>query len=564
MLYFENFNLSDVITPVNVPMLQKLLNDTEYDKSESEFLVKGFTEGFPLGYQGNRNVQQKAPNLKITIGSKTELWNKVMKEVQCKRYAGPFEEIPFQHYIQSPIGLVPKDNGKSTRLIFHLSYPRLNGTEQKSVNANTPKHLMTVAYPDLETAIRMCLKEGLGCLAGKSDLKSAFRNLGMKPQDWCLLVMKAESPIDHKIYYFVDKCMPFGAAISCSHFQRFSNALAHIVRVKSGKDTLNYLDDFFFVSIMKLICDKQIKLFIMICNLINFPISLDKTFWGETQIVFLGTLIDTTKQQIFMPIEKINKALEMISDFLSRKKSKVTLREIQQLCGLLNFFTRAIVPGRAFTRRLYALTSNKSCMKPNHHIKLKQENKLDLILWNQFLSHPAAFAWDFTDFTKCYTSEDIELYTDASGNPYLGVGGYCNSDWFVQKWDSTFIFRNEPSINYLELYGVACAVLLWISRFSNRKIALFCDNRSVVDMINKNTSKCKNCMVLIRIIVMEGLKHNVRIAAKHVLGTNNKISDCLSRMKFLEFHRITSGKSMNSQKTEIPEIIWPMEKIWLK
>ena len=64
-----------------------------------------------------------------------------MKEVKEERYAGPFEKIPFEHYIQSPIGLVPKDWGKDTRLIFHLSYPR---DGKSSVNANTPSELCSV------------------------------------------------------------------------------------------------------------------------------------------------------------------------------------------------------------------------------------------------------------------------------------------------------------------------------------------------------------------------------------------------------------------------------------
>ena len=98
----------------------------------------------------------------MTVGTKTELWNKVMKEVKEKRYAGPFDKIPFENYIQSPIGLVPKDNGRATRLIFHLSYPRSrNGTiVSESVNANTPKHLTTVHYPDFDCAVKLCLKAG--------------------------------------------------------------------------------------------------------------------------------------------------------------------------------------------------------------------------------------------------------------------------------------------------------------------------------------------------------------------------------------------------------------------
>ena len=42
----------------------------------------------------------------------------------------------------------------------------------------------------------------------------------------------------------------------------------------------------------------------------------------------------------------------------------------------------------------------------------------------------------------------------------------------------------KPSIEYLELYAVTAAVLTWIHQFKNRRIILFCDNQSVVDMIN--------------------------------------------------------------------------------
>ena len=35
-----------------------------------------------------------------------------MKEVKAKRFAGPFKNIPFENYIQSPIGLVPKSGNR--------------------------------------------------------------------------------------------------------------------------------------------------------------------------------------------------------------------------------------------------------------------------------------------------------------------------------------------------------------------------------------------------------------------------------------------------------------------
>ena len=122
-----------------------------------------------------------------------------MKEVKLKWYAGPFKEIPFDNYIQSLIGLVPKDNGKDTRLVFHLSYPR-NNKPPKSVNANTPAEDCKVTYPMFDEAIHLCLKAGKNCKLCCSDVRSAFRNLSMNKCSWKFLVMKARLPFDRQWY----------------------------------------------------------------------------------------------------------------------------------------------------------------------------------------------------------------------------------------------------------------------------------------------------------------------------------------------------------------------------
>ena len=136
LLFYTNFDLEHVVTPVRADVLEQLLIETNYDPVERDFIINSFKHGFDLGYQGQTtNIQRKAPNLKLTVGNHTILWNKVMKEVKLGRYAGPFEEPPFMDFIQSPIGLVPKD-GSDTRLIFHLSYPR----SRKSINSQGYLH----------------------------------------------------------------------------------------------------------------------------------------------------------------------------------------------------------------------------------------------------------------------------------------------------------------------------------------------------------------------------------------------------------------------------------------
>ena len=81
-------------------------------------------------------------------------------------------------------------------------------------------------------------------------------------------------------------------------------------------------------------------------------------------------------------------------------------------------------------------------------------------------------------------------------------------------------------------------------------------------MICKSSSGCRNCMVLIRLIVLECLIHNVNITAEWVSTGDNGKTDALSRMDFKRFRNL--GPNMNEHPEVIPAQIWPISKIWMK
>ena len=174
---------------------------------------------------------------------------------------------------------------------------------------------------------------------------------------------------------------------------------------------------------------------------------------------------------------------------------------------------------------------------------------MDLTMWLTFLEHPSVFCRPFLDFSKLLIVDEIDMYSDASGK--IGVGALCGPAWMHEKWPQKFLDKCRPSIEYLELFGVTAAVLKWIHLFKNKRIVLFCDNKSVVDMINATSTSCKNCMVLIRLIVLKGLLENVRIFARHVKGSKNWFADSLSRDQIAHFHQlcIKHNKSMNHSPT---------------
>ena len=74
-MYFENFDLENIVSPVNVPELEKLLIETKYNPSEIEFLVDGFTNRFSIGYQGKiHDIKVKSKNLRFNgVGNDTIL-----------------------------------------------------------------------------------------------------------------------------------------------------------------------------------------------------------------------------------------------------------------------------------------------------------------------------------------------------------------------------------------------------------------------------------------------------------------------------------------------------------
>ena len=47
---YSNFDLTNIIPPVNVNVLKSLLKEAKYHEAETRFLVNGFIFGFDLGY----------------------------------------------------------------------------------------------------------------------------------------------------------------------------------------------------------------------------------------------------------------------------------------------------------------------------------------------------------------------------------------------------------------------------------------------------------------------------------------------------------------------------------
>lgn len=552
---------------MNAGKFRNMLQETKFDPGEIKFIHEGFVNGFDMGYRGPTERQSTANNLKFTVGNKLQLWNKIMKEVQLKRVAGPFEspEQIAKFFVQSPCGLIPKKgNENATRLIFHLSYPK---GQNSSINACTPDDFAKVKYAGVQDAVKLCLKAGKGCWIAKSDISAAFRNLGVLPSQYRWQVMMAEHPRTGKKYYFADKCVVFGASSSCLTFSRVSAGISHIVRTKTGKDNLFYLDDHFYCDTARNYCNEQLRVFLQVCKDICMPVSEDKTEWAVQLLVFLGILICTVTQRVFIPMDKIEKVNNCLNSIIENRK--ITVKMLQQITGLLNFIGRSVVPGRAFTRRFYSKFSNPR-LRGHHHVRVDRELRADCRMWLEFLSKPDAYSKPFMDF-EVTDLVDLQWTSDASGA--IGFGGclQCPESnelfWFGESWPEWL--KEEPykggaGIVFKELYAVALSVELFSHRLENQRVQIYCDNQAVVAIINSSSTNDRLCMILLRMIVLKSLSHNVRYFCKYIISKENKMSDAISRGKLELFESLTTENENHAKLTRqsLPSKLWPLKKDW--
>ena len=84
------------------------------------------------------------------------------------------------------------------------------------------------------------------------------------------------------------------------------------------------------------------------------------------------------------------------------------------------------------------------------------------------------------------------------------------------------------NITLLKLYPIYITLEMCGGLIENKCILLHTDNIAVMYILNNFTSRDKQIMTLVRLLVSTCTKYNILIQAKHVKGVDNKIPDMIS------------------------------------
>jgi len=482
-------------------------------------LSNGFKQGFKLGYKGS-HLGSSANNLVSTKVHFSEVQKKIDKEISLGRISGPFKVPPISNLKVSPLGILEKPDG-GWRLITHLSYP--NGS---SVNDGFSVEDISVKYTSFDKVADMLFSLGTSAMMAKRDIKSAFRLMPIYPGDFHLMGLQFNNQ------YYVDKCLPMGLSIAPALFESFSTFIHWLVSFKTGIQTLDhYLDDFIFGSAAgSNNCNMLVSTFEEVCTEMGVPVAVEKSVGPTTVLTFLGLELDTVQMTVRVPAKKVEELLKLLQNCLVKKR--LTLKELQSLTGKLSFCSQAVRASRAFLRRFYdAMCGLK---KSYYKIRVNGEMREDILMWIQFIE-------DFNGVVhipnKVWLDNSvIHLYTDSAGGATLGCGCYFGGNWAYCPWPVQW--QGQPilsDITFLEMVPVLLAIWLWGVFLRDRKIKFHIDNLGLVEVINKQSSKSKRLMFLVRTFVLLVMKYSVVFKAVHISSKSNYIADAISRK---QFHRL--------------------------
>ena len=90
-----------------------------------------------------------------------------------------------------------------------------------------------------------------------------------------------------------------------------------------------------------------------ICIELGIPSGTEKQDSPTPVITLLGTIIDTTKGELRLPGGKLQRLLQVVSEW--RKQKVCTCRELESLIGVLQHAKMFIKPGRSFLGRAISL-----------------------------------------------------------------------------------------------------------------------------------------------------------------------------------------------------------------
>ncbi len=313
----------------------------------------------------------------------------------------------------------------------------------------------------------------------------------------------------------MDATLPFGLRSAPKIFLAVADGITWAMIRRGVTNPLHYLDDFLFVS-RPVVQEAQgnLALALSVCKELGAPVAPDKVAGPAVCIIFLGIEIDSARQELRLPADKLARLQQLIGIWQSRRSCVKT--DLLSLIGHLQHAATVVRPGRTFVRRMIDLAA---CFRwIDHPIRLNPPFRSDLQWWAEFLPR-----WNGVGFFQP-PEHSKTLVSDASGS--WGCGAFCLPHWLQLEWPSSWLAHH---IAAKELVPILLAVAVWGHEWVGQRVLCRCDNAAVVAVINSGTAKDPLLMHLLRCLFFYAAHYKFTLSARHLPGKEHTGADAISR-----------------------------------
>ena len=506
------------------------------DKNFSQYITQGLQHGFHIGMDASSTLKAASVNMQLALQNPDVIRERLSTECKAGRVIGPLPREMFSQVHVSRFGVIPKKHQPGKwRMIIDMSSPKGH-----SVNDGISRDLCSLSYASVDDAVKIVKKWGNGTELAKFDLENAYRLIPVHPSDRILLGMEWEGQL------FVDTALPFGLRSAPKIFSAVADGLQSILEQQGAHPIMHYLDDFLvFGAPGSDRCKQNLEMALKGCRVLGVPVAPHKTEGPSTTLVFLGIELDTVKQELRLPIDKLGRLQQEIKKWTEKRAT--TKRELLSLIGQLQHACCVVKPGRSFLRRMISLSTIPKQL--HHRVRLNREFRSDLRWWSTFLA-----SWNGVGMMSAliHATPTATITSDASGN--WGCGAFNNhGEWFQLQWPEVWLSLH---ITVKELLPIVLGLALWGVKWRGQTILCKCDNAAVVAIIRSGVCRDPTAMNLIRNLFFISSHFNVQVITEHIPGVVNTAADALSRDN-LPLFKLQCHQA-KGDPTPIPETLYDM------
>lgn len=520
--------------PFNTLYLEKMSHNVVPDTLRMHVL-EGLRIGFASGYRGKGQLRRDFSH-NLNDKEKALAYDKMMKEVKKGFCLGPFNDCPFpsewcsnEAYI-CQLFLIPKHKfvpNNEFRLIANKSFPDGRSFNDLVGRYDCTRIMSNYSYFTFQAFLGQVRRLGPNCLISLFDIKDAYKNVKIRPEDLWQQVYK----VDNK--YFIDLAGMFGSRNAGDSWNLMMEFIALCLRYHCNVSEFNYFVDN-GVNLTQAIEGKcnfkkaksEFDAMINFLRMAKIPYHQDVS--PCTKVKFLGWLIDTETMTVTCPPER----LQWIRKIIDNGSFQVTRKLVQSVTGLLEFLAAVLPFLRAPLGWLQKRNTEQVADKDMCNDDFKHR-------FQSYFRYIEALMHDWKGSASIYApltveTPDLVVYSDASGEIGFGAIEVNSKSYFHGKWSTEEVLvatrSKAVSSTHLEILAIIKAVKTFAKPF--KSVQVFADSAAAIYILQKRYDRSSDHTQALIISLDRFCRDNsISVFFEHVPRENSMIQlvDSLSK-----------------------------------